>query len=222
MGQLGDLTVTMPRHVITRFDGRDMYHGVLQLQVRMQLVGEFLARSRRSSLKLARHAVMALKHPVVLVQESWRRLVLAHWSEEGSQQRICRRQLHQRVYQQRALLWPRGAHAQPALPHAEHGTRAQPIVQVIDGVDAAAGIPGVKFLPSALKHPIVDTATAVALGLPTLDASAVDMRAERKGSVSGLADAQTVGVAEGVRNGDWCRRRRLVPEQRHELLLHLD
>lgn len=212
----------MPRNVVAGPNLGNVRHGPLQLQVRVQLVRKLLPRARLSPLKLRSHVLYAREPPVGRIQIPRLLPPPIHSLEERSQQQVRRRQLHQRVHQQGPLPRPSMAHVHPALPHAKHGTRAQPVVPVIHRVDASTRIPSVVFFPAALEDGVVHGSPAVPFALPPLDAPAVHVRAQREGRVPGLPDAETVRVGQRLLQVDARRGGREVPNGAHEMVLHAE
>ena len=65
------------------------------------------------------------------------------------------------------------------------------------------GVEGVVRFPGSAEDGCVGARKAeIAGGIPALDGAAVDVRAERKGSVTRWTDAQAVGVGCWVGEGD--------------------
>ncbi|KAI6756164.1 hypothetical protein HG530_011900 [Fusarium avenaceum] len=76
------------------------------------------------------------------------------------------------------------------------------IVAVVHSVDTAACVPGIILLIPPLEDLIVYASAPIAFFLPALNAAAVNVGAQSERCIAGLTDAETVGVAEGVVEGD--------------------
>lgn len=213
------LTITVPYHVVPRGHLGNMHHCFLQLQMRMQSLGELLSMTRCRALEVAGHLVSGGKLPVIHIQKALSIPYLSrrpNRTEEWPQQRVHGTLLDQRIHQQRPLPRPGSAHRQPPLKHPKHAAAAKPAVQVGDGIDAAGCLPRVVRLPLPAEDCIVDAAAPVPVCLPPLHAAAVGVRAEAEFGVAGLADAEAVGVGEGSLEGDGRVGVRGVPEGGHQ------
>jgi len=205
--------VAVPGNVVAGCDARDVDHGLVHVEMGVQQMRQFLPVSWRSALDPGGRRGVEL--PVVGCEVRCRMgrcrrgCVRAGWCdgtslrrEEGAEEVVRRCLFKERIHKEGALEWARGRHGQPALEHAECAAGPDALVQIgVDG-QAAARLPGIKVFPFAFPDGVVDLAESVALLGPPLDAPAIDMGAKCEFGVAGAADAQPVGVADGVLGGE--------------------